>query len=127
MEITSTAGWVPIVACTLASAEQPLRVAALDDLIGTSMRTVERRWTTHATLTFAGDGTFAERVRQLADAETACCSFLTFTVTTRAGETVLDIEVPEQYADVLAGLVDGAARAASCVACAAGRSPERPA
>jgi hypothetical protein len=102
--------WVPVDSCTLPTAEQPLQVAEFDDLFGTSLRSVERS-PTRATLTFSGDETLADRVQRLADAETVCCSFFTFTVTERGGRTTLDVEVPERYAHVLAALVDRANRA----------------
>jgi hypothetical protein len=55
-------------------------------------------------------------VQRLADAETACCSFFTFTVTPLAGGTggtavALAIEVPAAHADVLAALVARAVQA----------------
>jgi hypothetical protein len=54
-------------------------------------------------------------VQRLADAETSCCSFFTFTLTAPpAGSQatlVLDVEVPAAHADVLAGLVARAERA----------------
>ena len=115
MELSTAAEatWVPVKGCTLPTAEQPLRVAEFDDLFAASLRTVEHRSTTRATLTFTGDETFAGRLQQIADAETACCSFFAFTVTSRNDEVVLDIAVPEPYADVLAALVERAERAVS--------------
>jgi hypothetical protein len=105
--------WVPVDACTLPTAEQPLRVAEWDHLF-TSVRAVERPSgsATRARLILAGDEELATRTQQLADAETACCSFWTFTVTSPGGGTdvALDIEVPEAHADVLAALVGRAAR-----------------
>jgi hypothetical protein len=65
-------------------------------------------------MVLAGDEGLAARVQQLADAEAACCSFFTFTLTPLdAGETVvaLDIEVPADRAEVLAALVQRADRA----------------
>ena len=53
-------------------------------------------------------------VRDLTARETECCSFFTFTITpepTVDGETiVLDIEVPQAYADVLESLAQWAIR-----------------
>ena len=112
------ADWVPVEACTLPTREQPLRVAEFDALFATSLRTVEHQDAagTRARLVLAGDESLTTRVRRLADAETACCSFFTFTLTPleahSAGETVvaLDIEVPPAHSDVLAALVQGAER-----------------
>jgi hypothetical protein len=59
-------------------------------------------------------------VQRLAAAETACCSFFTFTVTSLAGDDqgilALDIEVPTARADVLAALVDRAERSRGAAA-----------
>ena len=86
--------WAPD-ACTLPTAERPLRVAEFAAL---DVRRVDTLSTTHARLHFSGD---ADHVRDLAARETACCSFFRFTVT---GST-LDVEVPDRYADVLTALV----------------------
>ena len=59
----------------------------------------------------------ANRARRLAHAESLCCSFFTFGVSTlEPGLVAFDIEVPPAYADVLAGPVaraDAALRAES--------------
>ena len=106
---------VPVDACTLPTADQPLRVAEFDDLFATTLRVIERRDSSvRARLVLAGDDDLADRVQRLADAETACCSFFTFPLiplppdkTDAADGTVLalDIEVPVARADVLAALV----------------------
>jgi hypothetical protein len=104
-------------ACTLPTVEQPLRVAEFDRLFAASLRAVERSSARHARLVLAGDETLAARVQQLADAESSCCSFFTFTLTPlaadQAGATVvaLDIEVPPVHSDVLATLVQRAYQA----------------
>ncbi|GAA3347174.1 hypothetical protein GCM10020358_60930 [Amorphoplanes nipponensis] len=96
-------------ACTLPTADQPLRLAEFDDLFATAVRQVDRAGATRARLHLAGRAGLAARVRDLAARETACCSFFRFTATARAatgGEAViLDIEVPAAHADVLAALV----------------------
>jgi hypothetical protein len=109
------AEWVAVDACTLPTADQPLRVAEFDDLFATALRAIERPdAAARARLVLAGGDGLAERVQRLADAETVCCSFFTFTLTPLAtdkvddaGRTVLalDIEVPVARADVLAALV----------------------
>ena len=112
MDLSSTAErpWVPVDACTLPTAEQPLRVGEWDGLFTESLRAVERPDATRARLLLAGDGSLAARVQRLADAETACCSFFTFTVTSLDdAEVALDIEVPAKQSDVLAALVERAA------------------
>jgi hypothetical protein len=113
------APWVAVDACTLPSGEQPLRVTEFDELFAASVRDIVHPpgSRTRTRLVLAGDAALPARVQRLADAETACCSFFTFTLTSldtdRAGETVvaLDIEVPAARSDVLAALVQRAAQA----------------
>jgi hypothetical protein len=117
------ADWVPVDACTLPTADQPLRVAEFDDLFATALRGIESSDASgRARLVLAGGEDLAGRVQRLAAAETACCSFFTFTFTftplatdeaDAAGGTVLvlDIEGPVARADVLAALVRRAEQA----------------
>jgi hypothetical protein len=101
--------WAPVDACTLPTADQPLRVAEWDTLFSSS-RAVEWYGATRARIVLTGDEPLAAQAQQLADAETACCSFFTFTVTPLSADAVaLDIEVPGARADVLAALVERAA------------------
>ena len=114
------AGWVPVDACTLPTAEQPLRIAEFDALFRTFLRAVEGAGSpTRARLVLAGGADLPDRVQQLADAETACCSFFTFTLTALPGGppvdgcapvvvVALDVEVPPTRTGVLAALVDRA-------------------
>ena len=86
-----------------------------------ALRAIERRDASgRARLVLTGGDDLAERVQRLADAETACCSFFTFTLTPlatveldTADSTVLalDIEVPVARADVLAALMQRAEQA----------------
>jgi hypothetical protein len=120
------ADWVPTEACTLPTAEQPLRVAEFDTLFAASLLDIERpaAAATRARLVLAGDADLHDRVQRLADAETACCSFFTFTLTPlavgpsadlggrdAAAVVALDIEVPAVRAGVLAALVERAEQA----------------
>jgi hypothetical protein len=121
------APWVPVEACTLPTAMQPLRVAEFDRLFGASLRAVEHPagTPTRARLVLAGDPDLPGRVQLLADAETACCSFFTFTLAPPAIDAsadlagdgaaavlmTLDVEVPAARADVLAALVERAEQA----------------
>ena len=95
-------------ACTLPTAEQPVRLAEFDDLFATAVERVDQVSATHARLHLTGPAGLTDRVRDLAARETECCSFFTFTTTPRRttdGEAVvLDIEVPDAYADVLTAL-----------------------
>jgi hypothetical protein len=96
-------------ACTLPTAEQPLRLAEFDDLFATAVRGVEAVSGTHARMRLTGPAGLETLVRDLTARETECCSFFTFTVTplpAEEGEAVtLDIEVPAAHADVLASRV----------------------
>jgi hypothetical protein len=108
-------------ACTLPTAEQPLRLAEFGALFATAVRDVETITETHTRLRLSGPPGLAASVRDLTARETECCSFFRFTVTeegerttegepTEEGErtegdaVVLDVEVPEAYAVVLRGL-----------------------
>jgi len=113
------AGWVSLDACILPTADRPLRAAEFDDLFATALRHVQRPvGALRARLVLAGDATLRRRVQRLADAESSCCWFFTFTVTElgpvasgAAAETrvALDIEVPPARADILDALVGRAA------------------
>ncbi|MCU7729332.1 hypothetical protein ODJ79_36925 [Actinoplanes sp. KI2] len=101
-------------ACTLPTAERPLRLAEFDDLFATAVRRIDRLGESHARLHLTGPAGLAARVRDLAARESECCSFFTFTTTeqpaTEGEVVVLDIEVPAAHADVLASLIRRAAR-----------------
>jgi hypothetical protein len=110
----STTYWVPD-ACTLPTAERPLRVADFDDLFAATLREIRGHvlGAEKARLVLAGDATLPVRIQELTDAESSCCSFFTFTLTrlegapsSAGGETVvaLDIEVPTTQTDVLDAL-----------------------
>jgi hypothetical protein len=102
-------GWPDVAACTLPTAQRPLRVAEFDDLFRTSLRTIDRLTDTRVRLQLAGGTDLAARTQRLADTESSCCSFFTFVVTESApGVVTLDVQVPPAYVDVLAGLVDRA-------------------
>src|SRR5689334_22007573 len=83
--------WAPTDACTLPTAERPLRMAEFDALFATSLRSVDRTDDTRARLLLAGDATLTDRTQRLADAEASCCSFFTFGVTdVGTGEVAFD-------------------------------------
>ena len=98
------ADWVPVDACTLPTAERPLRAQEFDDLFRdhpAELRTAPGR----AVLTFRGRDDLAPLVRDLADRESACCSFFRFAVTAEGGAVRLTVEVPAERQDVLDALV----------------------
>ncbi|MEU4422444.1 hypothetical protein AB0F81_17590 [Actinoplanes sp. NPDC024001] len=104
-------------ACTLPTAQRPMRLAEFDELFATAVRAVEQIDTTHARLHLTGPAGLAARVRDLTARETECCSFFAFTTTPRPatdGEAVvLDIEVPAAHAAVLASLAQRASAVAA--------------
>jgi len=96
--------WVPG-ACSLPTAEQPLRLAEFDALFSASVYGGERLAPRHLRVTLTGRADLAEMVRDLAERETECCSFFTFTVDEQQpGAVRLDIEVPPGQVDVLDAL-----------------------
>ena len=98
--------WVAVEACTLPTVERPWRLAEFDDLFTTTLRSVEKTEPTRVRLLLMGEEAVAKRTQRLADAESSCCSFFTFGVSTvEAGLVAFDIEVPAAYAEVLAALV----------------------
>jgi hypothetical protein len=102
--------WVPE-ACTLPTAEQPLRLAEFDALFDVALRGAERLGAQHLRLTLAGGPEVEESVRDLAAREAECCSFFTFAVTApRPGLVRLDIEVPGEHTGVLDALETRSAR-----------------
>lgn len=106
---TGDLGWVDVAACTLPTAERPLRLAEFDKLFTTSLRSIERTDANAVRMLLAGDPGLAERTQALADAESTCCSFFTFGVTPlEDGHVAFDVLVPTAYVEVLGGLVDRA-------------------
>jgi len=97
--------WVPVDACSLPTAEQPLRADEFDRLFAESLLGVRRVAPTHVVLTLAAGS--ADRTRDLVDRESSCCSFFGFEVVESAdgGPVSLDITVPPARAGELDGLV----------------------
>lgn len=109
---TGDLAWADVAACTLPTAERPLRLAEFDDLFATSLRSIERTGDTSVRIMLTGDGGLAARTQALAEAESTCCSFFTFGVTPLGdGHMAFDVTVPSAYVEVLDGLVDRAAAA----------------
>ncbi|MEU4160467.1 hypothetical protein [Actinoplanes sp. NPDC026670] len=101
--------WAPT-ACTLPTAERPLRVAEFDDLFTTALRDQQRPSPTR--LRWYLDPAAETVARELTTRESACCSFFTFSFTPDGDTLRLDIEVPDTQVEVLDAL---AARAAGRV------------
>lgn len=102
--------WVPT-ACTLPSAEEPVRVAEFDALFATGLRAVHDLEGSRVRLELEPDPAVAARAADLAVRETGCCSFFTFTLTADGGRLLLDVTAPPAYADVLAAFAGRAATA----------------
>ena len=103
-EIASVLGSVPE-ACTLPTAEQPLRLAEFDALFTRAVRGGERLGTQHLRVSLAGGADLEASVRDLASRESECCSFFSFSVTApEPGLVRFDIEVPAGHVDVLDAL-----------------------
>jgi len=85
-------------ACTLPTAEVPLRVAEFSDLFASSLRSVSRLSPVSLRLSFAPGS--AGEVRDLTARESECCSFFVFAL---SGD-VLDVGVPAGHVAVLDGL-----------------------
>ncbi len=98
--------WVPE-ACTLPTAERPLRRAEFDDLFASAVRGQQRVSPTH--LRWGLHPAAEPTARDLTARETECCSFFTFTFARADGALQLDVEVPVAYVHVLDALADRAA------------------
>jgi hypothetical protein len=96
-------GWTPE-ACTLPTAERPLRVAEFDALFADAVTRVETTGPGRIRMGLRADPAVAGRAAELAARETGCCSFFTFTLTATGGDLAMEISVPDTYTDVLEAL-----------------------
>lgn len=94
-------------ACTLPTAERPLRLAEFDALFAAALRAQQRPSAT--VLRWELDPAAEATTRDLTARETACCSFFTFTVRPGPAALRVDITVPPAHADVLDALEQRAA------------------
>jgi hypothetical protein len=92
--------WAPD-ACTLPTAQRPLRVAAFDDLF-TAVRRSQRPQPTRLDLVLPRAVEAAGR--DLARRESECCSFFTFEFESLGGDVVMHIAVPPEHVEVLDAL-----------------------
>ncbi|GAA5075505.1 hypothetical protein HNP84_005980 [Thermocatellispora tengchongensis] len=104
-------GWAPS-ACTLPTAEQPLRVAEFDALFADAVQTVVRLAPTRLRLELVFGPEHAARAAELAARENGCCSFFTFTLTIADGGLALEVTVPAEHVEVLDALAERAGAAA---------------
>jgi hypothetical protein len=97
-------------ACTLPSAERPLRLAEFDELFATGLLGQSRPEPTR--LCWLLDRAAEARARDLTVRESACCEFFTFTFGTGGdGGLTLEVRVPPARVDVLDALAARVARA----------------
>jgi hypothetical protein len=107
---TEDTNWAPH-ACTLPTAEQPLRIAEFDSLFADGLRGLERQTPTQLTLTL--DSAMESTARDLTARETNCCSFFGFTFTPdQDGQLLLEVTVTQAHVEVLDALATRAATAA---------------
>ncbi|SCL60192.1 hypothetical protein [Micromonospora chersina] len=103
--------WAPD-ACTLPTAERPLRLAEFDQFFRDAVRGVDRLSARHLRLHLAGDARVEESARDLTARESSCCSFFAFAVSRSGPDALtLDVRVPAAHIHVLDGLADRAASA----------------
>ncbi len=91
-------------ACTMPTAERPLRLAEFDTLFASSLT----RLTTGdegVSMGLRGDTGLYDRVKDLATREATCCSFFTFIVDGTDTQVDLSISVPPARRDILDALV----------------------
>ena len=94
--------WAPS-ACTLPTAERPLREAEFAALFASAVG-VTRPSPRELRIAFPASEELAATAASLAARETRCCSFFTFTLTVAAGEVTLGVSVGEPHTAVLDAL-----------------------
>ncbi len=98
-------------ACTLPAARLPERLADFTRLFADFVVTIDRVRPDLLRLGLISTPAAAARAAELAVAESACCSFFEFTLRVTAGQLVLDVRVPGNYAAALDGLAERASAA----------------
>ncbi len=93
--------------CTLPTVERPMRLAEFDVLFASSARQVTRA-DARVRIHLVGSPGLSDRVRDLTDRETACCSFFTFLIEGGDTDLTLTVSVPPPRRDVLTALADRA-------------------
>lgn len=115
-----TPQWAPGDACTLPTAQQPLREAEFAALFATALRGVERPSPTWLRLELDPRVEVEAWTRDLLLRESACCSFFDFRLTPADGDLTLEVRVPAARV----GVLDGLARQAGTARSAAQTGPE---
>lgn len=99
-------------ACTMPTAQRPLRVAEFDALFEGHVRAVERD-PELVRMRLVGPADLRERVADLTERETSCCSFFAFTITGCDDDLVLEIRVPPAQREILDSLANRAVELSS--------------
>jgi hypothetical protein len=100
-------------ACTLPTAEQPVRLAEFDGLFAEAVRGVRRPAPDRLRLVLEAAPAVAARAADLVARESGCCGFFTFTLTISDGTLLLDVAVPAAQAEVLDALASRATSASA--------------
>lgn len=95
--------WLPA-ACTLPTADQPLRRAEFDDLFAADVLSVNQVSPLQVRLELRPDAEVAARAASLAAKETGCCSFFTFGLTITDGTVSMTVSTAQEHRTVLAAL-----------------------
>lgn len=103
-------GWAPQ-ACTLPTAERPLRLAEFDALFAEAVTEVRPDGPGRVLMALRPEPRVAGRAAELAARETGCCSFFAFTLSAAGGELNLQVSVDDRHIEVLDALT---ARATAC-------------
>ena len=112
MQTDADQGWVPQ-ACTLPTAQRPLRVAEFDALFAEAVTGIDRVEPGRVRIGLDSTPQTAGRAAELMARESGCCSLFTFTLTATGGALSLQVSVADQHVEVLDAL---AARAEAGVA-----------
>jgi len=92
-------------ACTLPTAERPLRAAEFDALFAERLVRVERISPTSARIELLSGNETIALAQDLTEREASCCSFFSFAVNGTDDATTIDVGVPASRADILEALV----------------------
>ncbi|OKI46424.1 hypothetical protein A6A27_37100 [Micromonospora sp. CB01531] len=102
--------WVPD-ACSLPTAERPLRLAEFDQFFRDAVRGADRLSTQHLRLQLDGADQVEQTARDLTARESSCCSFFTFDIARPDSNSLtLDVRVPAEHVGVLDALAQRAVR-----------------
>ncbi|WP_241825628.1 hypothetical protein [Micromonospora sp. CB01531] len=98
-------------ACSLPTAERPLRLAEFDQFFRDAVRGADRLSTQHLRLQLDGADQVEQTARDLTARESSCCSFFTFDIARPDSNSLtLDVRVPAEHVGVLDALAQRAVR-----------------